>query len=127
MQAEAGDKASSPTHVLGGLGNIGYVGMQNYYVKFDKPVAAFGFVCRSSQDFNFQFSYFGGSPKNGYGISYLLTDGSIVNLGPYADAGASGPFKGDTNYFIGVIDNPAAASFLSSSTSRAPPRRRTRT
>lgn len=102
MQAEAGDKASSPTHVLGGLGNIGYVGMQNYYVKFDKPVAAFGFVCRSAQDFNFQFSYFPGSPKNGYGISYVLTDGSVVNLGP--NAGPSGPFKANTNYFVGVID-----------------------
>jgi hypothetical protein len=103
MQAEAGDKASSPTHVLGGLGNIGYVGMQNYFVTFDKPVSAFGFVCRSAQDFNCQFSYFPGSPKNGYGISYVLTDGSVVNLGPGA-GGVSGPFKAETNYFVGVID-----------------------
>jgi len=103
MQVDAPDKASSPTHVLGGLGNIGYVGMQNYYVKFDKPVAAFGFVCRSAQDFNCQFSYFPGSPKNGYGLSYVLTDGSVVNLGPGA-GGLSGPFKANTNYFVGVID-----------------------
>ncbi len=94
--------ASSPTHVLSGLGNIGWSAMQNYAVGFDHPVAAFGFVCRSAQDFLFQFSFFPGSPKNGYGISYVLTDGTVVNLG--ANGGASGTFKANTNYFVGVID-----------------------
>ena len=99
---DAADKASSPTHVLGGLGNMGWGGMQNYYLKFSKPVSAFGFVARSTEEFKFQFSYFPGSPKNGYGISYVLTDGTVVNLGKYGDV--SGNFPGQTNNFIGVID-----------------------
>ena len=101
-RSDVGDKTSSPTHVLEGLGNIGWGGMQSHSFKFSQPVMAFGCVYRSPEDFNLNFFYWPNSPDNGYAVSYVLTDGTVVNLGQVGEP--SGPFKADTNNFIGVID-----------------------
>ena len=99
---KAGDAAASPTHVLVGLGNIGWGSTQHHAFRFERPVMAFGLVYRSPENFTFNDFYWPNAAQNGCPISYTLTDGTIVHLGQKGVA--SDVLKAATNTFVGIID-----------------------
>jgi len=101
-RSAVGDEASSPSHVLAGLGNIGWGSTQSHMFRFERPVMAFGLVYRSAQDFTLNNFRWPGADINGWPITYTLTDGTVVKLGERGVA--SGRLKSGTNNFVGVID-----------------------
>jgi len=90
------------THVLSGLGNIGWSSTQAHIFKFERPVRAFALVYRSPEDFTLNDFHWPGAGDNGCPVSYTLTDGTVVNIGERGVA--SGKLKAATNTFVGVID-----------------------
>ena len=90
---------SSPSHALGGLGDIGW---DNAYavttMTFAKAVSAVGFAVYSGSNY-----YLRNSSTPSYPVSYTLSDGTVVNLGTKGASGAT--LSGGVNTFIGIIDS----------------------
>jgi len=102
MLARANDGASS-RKILSGFGNLDWSGVSQHAFTFNKPVKAFGVVLKSSGDFELRKFYWPAAhDRNGYPVSYTLSDGSVVQLGTNELRGAQ--LSGGTNTFIGVID-----------------------
>lgn len=94
---------ASGQYALRGLGNLDWGGISSHTFKFDKPVMAFGVVLNSSGDMDLRKFYWAAAKeRNGFPVSYTLTDGTIVQLGERELRGAL--LKGDTPSFLGVID-----------------------
>jgi len=88
---------------LGGLGNLDWGGKTQHTFKFDKPVAAFGVVLKSTDNVALRKFYWAAAKElNGFPVSYTLADGTIVNLGEREVQGAL--IKGTAEAFLGVID-----------------------
>jgi beta-glucanase (GH16 family) len=91
------------SYLLKGFGNLDWSGVSTHEFRFEKPVAAFGVVLKSSADVEIRkFFWQAAVERNGFPVSYTLADGTIVQLGERDVRGAL--LKAGSNAFIGVID-----------------------
>lgn len=89
---------------LSGTGKLDWTATVRHTFRFQRPVAAFGVVLRSTADMELRRFYWpGASARNGFPLSYTLTDGTVVQLGQREISGAILP--GNSDVFLGVSDS----------------------